>query len=56
METPIAVSGIRMSEKRIAASNPNRSMGCAVTSAHSSGVWQISRNPCFSRTARYSGR
>ncbi len=41
-----------MSEKRMAASNPNSSMGLAVTWAMSSGERQSSRNPTFSRTAR----
>ena len=44
-----------MSAKRTAASTPCRRTGCSVTSAHSSGVPAISKNACFSRSARYSG-
>ena len=44
-----------MSAKRTAASTPCRRTGCSVTSAHSSGVPAISKKPCFSRSARYSG-
>ena len=35
---------------------PKRSIGWDVTSAHSSGTVQRSRNECFCRSARYSGR
>lgn len=31
-------------------------MGWSVTSQASSGVWHISRNECFARTARYDGK
>ena len=43
---------MRMSEKRMAASKPNSSIGEAVTWAMSSGEWQSSRKPTFWRTAR----
>jgi hypothetical protein len=45
-----------MSEKRIAASTPSRSIGCFVTSAASSGVLHIVRNEFFPRIFWYSGR
>ena len=45
-----------MSQNRIAASKPNRRIGCSVTSAANSGVWTNSRNECFSFSARYSGK
>src|SRR3990170_7150619 len=54
--TPIASTGTRMSEKRIAASTPSRSIGWIVTSAASSGVLHIVRNVFFSRIFWYSGR
>ena len=44
-----------MSAKRTAASTPCRRTGCSVTSAQSSGVPAISKKPCRSRSARYSG-
>ena len=48
-------SGGRMSEKMIAASKPNASIGCSVTSAASSGVRMRSSMPWLFRSARYSG-
>ncbi len=55
--TPSADSGSRMSEKMMAASKPNRRMGCSVTSAASSGLRHSARNdPARSRVRRYSGR
>src|SRR5580658_580379 len=46
-----------MSENRIAASIPNRRIGCKVTSAANSGVRQrVTKSPALFRTARYSGR
>ena len=54
--TPIAGSGTRMSEKRIAASTPSLVTGCSVISQASSGVWQQVRKSARSRSARYSGR
>ena len=54
---PRACGVIRISEKTIAASNPNRRMGCSVTSVARSGSRQRSRNERTSvRIARYSGR
>jgi hypothetical protein len=47
--TPIASTGMRMSEKRIAASTPSRSTGWSVTCAASSGVLHIVRNELFPR-------
>ncbi len=47
--TPIASTGMRMSEKRIAASTPSRSIGWIVTSAASSGLLHIVRNEFFPR-------
>src|SRR3990170_9039647 len=52
----IASTGTRMSEKRIAASTPSRSIGWIVTSAASSGVLHIVRNEFFPRIFWYSGR
>ena len=40
----------------MAASKPNRRIGCRVTSAASAGVLHSSRNDTFLRTSRYSGR
>ncbi len=54
--SPIGSTGVRMSEKRIAASTPRTSTGWMVTSAASSGVLHSSRKVTFSRTAMYSGR
>jgi hypothetical protein len=53
---PIAGSVIRMSENRIAASNPNSSIGWSVTSQASSGLRHRSRNEARACTARYAGR
>ncbi len=50
--SPMAGRWMRMSEKRMAASNPSSSMGAAVTWATSSGDRHSSRKPTFSRTAR----
>ena len=52
---PIPTSGGRMSEKTIAASRPNESIGSSVTCAASSGVRMTSSIECFSRIARYAG-
>src|SRR2546427_7197706 len=46
----------RMSLNKIAASKPNRRIGCSVTSAASSGVCTNSRKECFSLSLRYSGK
>ncbi len=54
--SPIASSGTSRSENRIAASNPNRRIGCSVTSAASLGDLQSSRKLIPARTCRYSGR
>ena len=53
--TPIASTGIRMSEKRIAASTPSCSTGSRVTCVASSGFLHSSMKVCFLRIARYSG-
>jgi hypothetical protein len=46
-----------MSEKTMAASNPNRLIGWSVTSAASSGLRQRSRNdPTLVLISRYSGK
>ena len=50
--SPIAGRWTRMSEKRIAASKPNSSIGATVTWAMSSGERHSSRKPTFCRTAR----
>ena len=52
----MASMGMRMSEKRMAASKPNRSMGCRVTSVHNSGRLHSSRKLTRLRTRWYSGR
>jgi hypothetical protein len=53
-----SASGItRISENRIAASKPNRRIGCSVTSAANFGVRHIVQNdPALARSSRYSGR
>ena len=53
---PIGSTGMRMSEKMIAASTPRRVIGCTVTSAARSGDLHRSRKATFSRIRRYSGR
>ena len=53
---PSAASGLTRSAKTIAASKPNRAIGCSVTSAASSGVAHSSSNERSARSARYSGR
>ncbi len=53
--TPIALSGTTMSEKKIAASTPNRRTGCRVISVIMSGRLQASSIAVPSRSARYSG-
>ena len=46
-----------MSENKIAASKPNRSIGCMVTSQANSGVLQsVKKSPACLRVARYSGK
>src|SRR5512143_2697657 len=54
--TPIAGSGTRMSENRMAASTPRRRTGWSVISQASSGVRHEARKSCRSRSSRYSGR
>src|SRR5512139_3172247 len=54
--TPMASTGTRMSEKRIAASTPSRSTGWIVTWAASSGVLHMVRKEWLPRTFWYSGR
>ncbi len=51
---PMPSRGIMMSENRMAASTPSRSMGWSVTSHAISGLWHTSRKEYFARTARYS--
>ena len=47
----------KISEKIIAASTPNLSTGCKVTSAAISGfVAKAIKDPAFARTSRYSGK
>ena len=54
---PSACGTTRMSENKIAASNPNRRIGCSVTSAASFGAKHISSMlPTVLRIAMYSGR
>src|SRR5256886_12014784 len=52
----MASAGMRISEKTITPSTPSRRKGCKETSVANSGVLQTSRNPCFARISRYSGR
>ncbi len=52
----MASSGVRMSLNMIAASNPNRRMGCRVTSQAASGVRHNSLKVYCLRTSWYSGR
>mmetsp|Transcript_151417 Transcript_151417/g.282289 ORF Transcript_151417/g.282289 Transcript_151417/m.282289 type:complete len:257 (-) Transcript_151417:160-930(-) len=53
--TPIAGSGVRMSEKRITPSVPYASHGCSDTSLETSGISERSRNVgYFSVSARYA--
>jgi hypothetical protein len=54
--SPIASRGTSRSEKRMAASNPKRLIGCSVTCAASVGVLHRSRKETLARTSRYSGR
>ena len=54
--TPMAGSGTRMSENRMAASTSRRRTGCSVISHASAGVRQHVRKSAFARSARYSGR
>jgi hypothetical protein len=51
----MALSGTTMSEKKIAASTPNRRTGCIVISVIMSGRRQASSISVPSRSARYSG-
>src|SRR5580692_12285477 len=53
-DAPMGSSGKRMSANKMAASTPSR-RGCSVTSSARSGVLQMSRSVCFSRSLRYSG-
>ncbi len=55
MSSPIATSGVTMSEKRIAASTPWRRTGWSVISVISSGVLQAWSMVVPARSARYSG-
>jgi len=45
-----------MSEKTMTASTPSLRKGWMETSTASCGVLQTSRNACFARISRYSGR
>ena len=53
----MASGTVRMSENRMAASKPKRSIGCIVTSQASSGFLHRARkSPALARVARYSAR
>ncbi len=53
---PMASAGIKMSEKTMTASTPSLRNGWIETSTASCGVLQTSKNACFARISRYSGR
>src|SRR5205809_5718812 len=53
---PMASAGIKMSENTMTASTPSLRKGWMETSTASCGVLHTSRNACFARISRYSGR